>query len=219
MAKFERYQLLCLLRRFIFWCRFFFCVFVVLIDPECKSWIRVQNQIKGEAKVISYGKEKGRGAEQSVKCKLCGSADTIVYIQVVCLLRRFIFWCRFFFCVFVVLIDPECKSWIRFPLRSATTVFSIGDGIHLLFAWPNLSDISCLTQVLWVKQLISLKFGHANSRCIPSPMLNTVVADLSGKQYESILDPNPRLTLWVDQDNKNTEKEPTPEYEPCSFQP
>ncbi|MFT9368780.1 SAM-dependent methyltransferase [Paenibacillus polymyxa] len=35
------------------------------------------------------------------------------------------------------------------------------------------------------------------------------------EQYESILDSNPQLTLWVDQDNKNTEKEPTPEYEPA----
>jgi SAM-dependent methyltransferase len=33
------------------------------------------------------------------------------------------------------------------------------------------------------------------------------------EQYESILDPNPRLTLWVDQDNINGEKETTPEYE------
>ncbi|WP_348624830.1 bifunctional glycosyltransferase/class I SAM-dependent methyltransferase [Paenibacillus peoriae] len=33
------------------------------------------------------------------------------------------------------------------------------------------------------------------------------------EQYESILDPNPRLTLWVDQDHINVEKDTAPEYE------
>ncbi|MCC3381614.1 methyltransferase domain-containing protein [Paenibacillus farraposensis] len=33
------------------------------------------------------------------------------------------------------------------------------------------------------------------------------------EQYESILDPNPRLTLWVDQDSKNIEDGPASEHE------